>query len=512
MTSNDIHQYTIAMGDKFKVAQGKDAFRGVQSVLNLGLLSSPFDADTIELSDPKGPEELSKVAACTDIYNQDEVIKVGAEVTGSYGAFSASLSSNYEQDINISEVSSVYLAFWQKSLGTVYINQSAKLSEKAKETLKTSAKHFIERYGTHFISAYELGAEFVGQITVRADSLADKIKVDVAVSADYANLFSAKGKFEEDLANSEAHYHMSVEAQARGTTVNTSTIASISDMHNAIDNISKKLDQNTAIVTKVVLGSWLALPDVADNVKPEEIDLFHQALSPDQLDLYAAQYEKIVWMDTFIDDTINDLDDRLNRQWLVNQRQDRLNLLNQARDKVQAIHNDLAKITEKEVAASGYILDLTKKVNDIQDNYIKPALKLVPFKFKFNIAVSSEYDDYRPKQQFKWEIPINPNYLENRRTVDFQHPVDNQHANCRHFYGHMQVNYTDGTEGDGKEGVKPQLTVYSWWNRVCGSTGNSNTRKFSPLEGKQVGVLEYDDTIRVNIDFTVDIEKLPTTT
>src|SRR5215216_5359289 len=91
----DIHQYAIATGKNFSVEKGAGAFRGVQTVVNLGLLASPIEWSTIKPSDPSSPETRYKVAACTNVYKRDELQRASTEITGSYGAASGSVAASY---------------------------------------------------------------------------------------------------------------------------------------------------------------------------------------------------------------------------------------------------------------------------------------------------------------------------------------------------------------------------------------------------------------------------------
>src|ERR1700754_2644516 len=96
----DIHQYAIATGKNFSVEKGTGAFRGVQTVVNLGLLASPLELASIKPSAPTSPETRYKVAACTSVYKRDEMQRVSTEITGSYGAASGSVAANYVKNIS----------------------------------------------------------------------------------------------------------------------------------------------------------------------------------------------------------------------------------------------------------------------------------------------------------------------------------------------------------------------------------------------------------------------------
>ena len=119
----DLHQFTIPTGDNFAISQGVDAFIGVESVLNLGQMATPLDPSTIKLKDPQNPSNNAQVSAVTNAYKQDDMIQADANINGSYGAFSGSLSARYERSIKVSETSSTYIGFSENTLGTVYLNQ-----------------------------------------------------------------------------------------------------------------------------------------------------------------------------------------------------------------------------------------------------------------------------------------------------------------------------------------------------------------------------------------------------
>lgn len=503
MKGNDAHQFTIPTGDNFAISQGVDAFIGIESILNLGRKASPLDPRTITLKDPQNPSNNSQVSAVTDSYQQDKMLQADATINGSYGAFSGSLSSKYEREIKVSETSSTYIGFSESTLGTVFLNQDAKLSVEALNTLKSSAKNFVSKYGAYMIYGYKLSASFVGNVSVYAESESEKTKLDVAAEASFGNMFSANANFKAALDTSDAKYSMNAVAVATGTKVDVSSISQPSDIPPILAQINADLSLDSANLSTVVLSSWLQLPDVVNNVQKSQIDAFDQLLTPDLLNDYAALYAKINWMDNFLQDAINNLDTLIQRQWVITKKDhdQRLEQLREIRNAVDSKKIDeIDKNTEAQVASEGYILSL-KQFVDTKFTDINTVLSLVPFTITIQAVVSSSYDAYTPKETYTLTLKIDPNNMPSR-TVTASIEIDNHHSNCRHFYGPLSATYTDGTDGDGKTAVLPQLSVSTRLNRVCGSVGSSNLVTFTP-GGSMTGQLIYDNTIHV--DLTVNV-------
>lgn len=501
----DNYQYSIATGDRFNFPKGADAFKGVQTVLNLGILASPLNPATIRVGQPDTPNTFSKVAACTSVYKVNEVVKVAADASGSYGAMSGSMAASYSRSISISETSSTYVAFFRKSYGRVHLNSDAQLSDHARHLLKTNAREFIDKYGKLYVSAYRLSKMFFGQVTLNAESMSDKVKMDAAVSASYNDILKVNGSFESDLQRSGSRYNKSVNANSIGTNVPHTGISTVKDLADTVKKVEEEADTNIAAVSEVTLSSWMSLPDFAMHVKAEDLPLFDPKLSPAQLDLFAAGYEQLQWMGTFSNDCIRNLDAKLVRQWKVTDRAERENKLVDARNFVTEQIDKLSKITEAEVAQPDFIKTLNHAINKTQDEKIIPALKLKPFTFKVDLSVASDYDDYRPIAWYTMTLKVDPN--EKISVIEPVIDIDNYHSNCRHFHGHQHVRYTDG--GQGKDGsiIKPKIEFVTWWDRTCGSTGWSNSLTYTE-DLKNDGQLDYNNTVRVKFTFEVSFGTL----
>lgn len=502
---DDIHQYAIATGKNFSVEKGAGAFRGVQTVVNLGLLASPLEFSSIKPSEPTSPETRYKVAACTSVYKRDELQRASTEITGSYGAASGSVAASYVKNISISETSSSYVAFFRKSYGHVHLNSDAKLTADAITLLKKDARQFIAKYGTVYISAYQLTTELYGEVKIDASSMADKVKMDVAVSASYNSLLDAKGNFESDLQKSQAKYNMSVMVNTMGTDIPGGS--SIKEMAEAVAKIREQNTPNLAILTEVTLTSWMHLADFAKNVNDDDVKLFDCRITPAQLDLHSANYERVEWMANFTKESIENLDNKLVRQWHVDDKPQRTEKLKEARGFANDWVNKLSKITEEEVAKPDFIKDLTNAIIQVQEEKIVPALKLHPFKFNIVASIASSYDGYRPLMFYRFYVKVDPN--DKIAVVETVIDVDNDHDNCRHFHGHLHAKYTDG--GHGKDGtvIKPTLSFSNWWDRTCGGTGWSNTVTFNNGT-KEKCELNYNDTVRTNIEFEFTLGTLKT--
>jgi hypothetical protein len=501
----DIHQYAIATGDRFNFEKGAGAFRGVQTVVNLGILASPLDPGSIRPSAPDSPLVLSDIAACTNVYNRDELTRISAEVTGSYGGASGSVAATYVKNISISETSSSFVAFFRKSFGRVHLNADAKLAPEAIHLLQTNAQHFIQRYGKMYVSAYRLSSQFFGEVKINASSMSDKIKIDASVSASYKTILKANSTFESDLQRSQASYNMSVSAKAMGTHVPVTAVSSVKDMAEVVKKIENEADINAATITEVTLSSWMHLADFAKHVRNDDVKLFESRVTPAQLGLFSANYESILWMASFTEDSIRNLDSKLVRQWYVTDKPDRESKLHEARKFANEKVDQLSRVTEADVASPDFIRSLGDSIRYFQDNKIMQALKLHPFTFKIEAKVSSDYDSYSPVETHNRTIRVFP--YEKFSVIEDIVDVDNHHSNCRHFYGHQHCKYTDGAQGQEGTAIRPVLTFNTWWNRVCGGTGWSNTESFkSGLKGECQ--LDYNNTVRVNIKWEVVFAQL----
>jgi hypothetical protein len=499
----DIHQYAIATGKNFSVEKGNGAFRGVQTVVNLGLLASPLDQGTIKPATSSSPETRYKVAACTNVYKRDELQRASTEITGSYGAASGSLAASYVKNITISETSSSYVAFFRKAFGHVHLNNDAKLTAEAIALLKSDANQFIAKYGTVYISAYQLTTSIYGEVKIDASSMEDKAKMDMAVSASYNSLLDAKGSFESDLQRSQAKYNMSVLVTTMGTDISGGS--TIKELAEAVAKIKDQKSSDQAVLTEVTLSSWMHLAHFAENVNKQDISRFDSKVTPAQLELHSANYERIEWMAHFTNDSVDNLDKKLVRQWYVDDKPQRTSLLKEAREFATNWLHKLAKINEAEVARPDFIKDLTMAITKTQEEKIVPALKLHPFKFSIAAAVASSYDGYSPAMYYALTVKVDPNAK--IAVVETVIDVDNDHSNCRHFHGHLHAKYTDG--GQGKDGavIKPTLTFSNWWDRTCGKTGWSNVVSFNSGTDEKC-ILDYNDTVRTNIHFTLASAKL----
>jgi len=505
----DTYQYSIATGDRFNFAKGADAFRGIQTVLNLGILSSPLNQGTIRPSDPDSPSSNSEIASCTSVYKLDEVLKAAATVTGSYGGASGSVAASYSRNISISETSSSYIAFFRKSLGRVHINPDAKLTDEAAALLRSNAHEFINKYGRVYVSAYRLSSQFFGEVKIDAASMSDKIKMDVAVKASYKTILKVNSTFESDLQKSSAKYSMSVSAAAMGTNVPYTGISSVKDMAEVVKKIELENDPRIATITEVTLSSWLHLADFTKNVRNEDIALFTPKMSPAQLDQHDDNYERIRWMAKFTEDCLKNLDAKLVRQWKVNDKAEREGKLMEARAFATEWIDKLSKITEDDVIAPDFIKNLAAEISKIQLEKILPALKIIPFRFIISLDVASDYDGYHPVAFYDMLLKVDPN--ENISTVEQVIDVDNHHSNCRHFHGHQHALYTDGSQGRDGTVVKPRIDFFTWWDRTCGSTGFSNRVSFTD-DVENHCQLDYNSTVRVRLKYRIvfgNLQKLP---
>lgn len=500
MTGKDLYQYLISTGDNFVVTR-ENAFSGIQSVLNLGILASAIDFDRFpKPSKPEGPKVISRVSICKSVYEREEMMQASAQVTGAYGQFAASLSASYMKEMATTETSTDFLIFWSNALGRVLLSRRPSITESAMESLKSNPEEFVRRYGTHYIAGYVLGAEVVAKLTINASSLEDKSKIDVAVSASYGEMLNASAEFKQSIEEKTSHYSLALVAQAVGTSENMMNISSLEDLQKALARIADDKNlESTATITQVMVASWLSLPDVAENVHEGARELFEQHLSPMELGLYCAQYERLVWMYEYRKQAYDNLDKVLHRQWFVKDKGKRLHLLESLNVELDNVMAQVSNITEKEVAKEGTILQLKEHLDNLEQHLLKPALKLVPIHFSIDIAVSSDYDDYVPNNKQHHEMTINPSLPQNQ-TKYLLH-LDNGHSNCRHFYGDLTIEYVDS-------GEFPELHFDSRWTRVCGSKGNSTSfiLKSSSEGGK--GTLEYDNTIRVDISVSVTVEDL----
>lgn len=501
----DIHQYAIATGDRFNFEKGTGAFRGVQTIVNLGILASPLEMGSIRPSAPDSPLVLSDIAACTSVYNRDELTRISAEVTGSYGGASGSVAATYVKNVSISETSSSYVAFFRKSFGRVHLNADAKLTSEAIDLLQSNAGDFIKKYGKMYVSAYRLSSQFFGEVKINAASMSDKIKIDAAVSASYKSILKANSTFESDLQKSQAIYNMSVTAKAMGTNVPVTGVSSVKDMAEVVKKIESEADVNAATITEVTLSSWLHLADFTKYVKSEDVKLFDSSITPAQLSLFSANYESILWMSTFTEESLRNLDGKLVRQWYVTDKPQREDKLKDARRFANEWIDKLSRVTEADVVSNNYIKSLSEGIRYFQDDKIIPALKLHPFTFKIEAKVSSDYDNYHPVQMHSRTIRVFP--YDKFSVIEDVFDVDNHHSNCRHFHGHQHCKYTDGAQGKDGSIIRPTLTFNTWWDRTCGSTGWSNTVDF---DGGRSGdcQLNYNNTVRVDIKWSVVFAQL----
>lgn len=177
----------------------------------------------------------------------------------------------------------------------------------------------------------------------------------------------------------------------------------------------------------------------------------------------------------------------------------RLALYDQAFKDLSKLVNDLDQATEATLYDSSSLVNFENRLEAIYQKSLRPAEKLTPFTFTFTIRVLDWYDDYADPP------PHGTNGLTATFTIDPNHedtvgcPVimtqqpslDNGHSNCRHFYGKFYAKYQAEV-----------LSVYQWWNRVCGSQGNTPTVEFHP-GGDTEGSTDFDSTVRTK--YSIDV-------
>lgn len=128
-----------------------------------------------------------------------------------------------------------------------------------------------------------LGCQASSTVTVTAESEEEKLMVDEAAKVSYANLFSTTSNFTAVMNSTRGFKGLSVSATVRGGNVSTA-VFSIEDVKT---KTLEPLDSgtacttHTAIVSRVLIQSWLLLPAIS-----ELVDTNHsisEALKPPNL-------------------------------------------------------------------------------------------------------------------------------------------------------------------------------------------------------------------------------------
>ena len=496
--------YTYATGDNLQIELQPQFFSGITDLVTIGVAGSPIDLKSVHLSPPSSQSKNFEMGLIQSTNDYSGAFSVSANAQGSYGAFSASSSAKYMEKQVLTSKSSYYYMLFEKELGTAYMNGDAKLTQQAMSLLLNNPSAFAAVYGRYFISGATLGCQATATVTITAKSEYMKKDLDITAKAAYGNMIGASAEFTSTMNSQKGFSSMSVKVFTEGGDV-PATISSLAEVKTKIlDPLDTggKCSPENAKVTRAIVKSWLTFPPIAqlaarhtpiiDALMPKKIITSHTLARLNNLNM------KTRVLLAMADKCHQNVFSCVTKQW--NEPTDtRLALYTGAFNALTKFVNTLDN-TNETVLDGTALLNLEKKLEDIYQTWIKPAEKVTPFTFTFNIRVLNKYDHYADPP------PSGTNNLVATFTIDPNHEdtvsaavkmtqephLDNGHANCRHFYGIFHASYQAEV-----------LSVSQWWNRVCGSKGTTSSITFHP-GGDTGGSEDFDNIVRTV--YSIDVK------
>ena len=498
--------YVYAIGDNLKAQMSPQSFIGIRDLVTLGPASSPIDFSSVELSEPNRPTKKMLVSSIQSSSDYEEAFTTSSEVQGSYGGFSSSASAKYMQSRTLTSTTSLYTMSYEHQLGDMYLNSNAKLIESAKNMLLYSPERFVELYGRYYIYGISVGCQASATVQLTAKSEYHKKELDFAAKASFQGMFSASSSFESDMKSQSSFNGLSLSVFSNGGNV-PSIASSIQEVRDKILmplDTGGKCSKKNAIASRAMIRSWLAFQSIADlaheNPNITKILLPEYHVAPNVLGRMNNIIMKTKTLVQQSDKCHANVFSCSTKQW------------NEPTEKKEALYtaalHDLTifqkkihQVTEATLADMEAVFHFEQELENIYLKHLRPAEKVTPFTFNFEIRVLNDYDKYRdpPRVGTKNEtgsFPINPNRqdtLNSEIQWNTQPQLDNGHSNCRHFYGKFYASY--------KANV---LYVWQVWNRVCGGKNKKTKKvKYHP-GGNSDGTSDYARTVRTAFSFTVD--------
>lgn len=497
--------YVYASGDNLKVQMAAQSFIGIRDLVTLGPASSPIDFSSVKLSEPNSTRKIMLMSSIQTSSDYEAAFTTSAQVQGSYGGFSGSASAKYMQSRTLTSTSSLYIMSYEHQLGEVYINSDARLIKSAEQMLLKNPEKFVELYGRYYIYGVAVGCQASATITLTAKSEYQKKELDVAAKASYQDMFSGSADFQGKMQSHSSFSALSVSLFLNGGDV-PSIASTIGEVR---DEVLKPLDsgnnctKENSIASRAMIRSWLSFQTIA--ALAEQNQNITKALLPKYYvspNVLARMNNIIMKTKTLVqqcDKCHSNVFSCTSKQWNEPVEKRRAYYTNALHD-LTVFQNEIQQVTEATLADMEAVLHYEQELENIYLKYLRPAEKVTPFVFHFNIRVLTDYDNYEDPPPSgtngaTGSFIIDPNHedtVSNEKEWPTQPQLDNGHSNCRHFYGKFYASY--------KANV---LYVWQWWNRVCGAETTTSKVAYYP-GGNPGGTSDYDDTVRTVFSFRVE--------
>ena len=261
-----VPSYVYATGDSLRINLQPQSFTGISDLVTLGVASSPLNLATVKLTQPASPNRYYQMNLIQHTEDYSSAFSTSADVQGSYGSFSGSASAKYMESKTLTTKSSLYFMFYERQLGSVFVNSNAELTSGAQDILTKDPTKFAQVYGKYFIQGAAIGCQATATVTITAKSEYGKKDLDTTAKANYKDMISASAAFEAHMNSQKSFSHLSVEASIHGGDVPV-TVSDLSDVQTKIldplDTGGKCSNEN-AVVTRAIIKSWLTFPAVAE--------------------------------------------------------------------------------------------------------------------------------------------------------------------------------------------------------------------------------------------------------
>jgi len=176
--------------------------------------------------------------------------------------------------------------FWKGLSGDItadYLQNPAKatLTHAARDVFKDNWRTFVEIYGTHFVERIINSVSYIGSVSVHQTTQFSKQALEVAASASYESVFSAKGsaKFSRDVNKKASQLNMEVNSFKHGKLtpfvgINNPVNALMKDFENWQNQVNANEQQN-AVPTRLVFRTFFDL----EEIQQMAIDLYKDDIS-----------------------------------------------------------------------------------------------------------------------------------------------------------------------------------------------------------------------------------------
>ena len=420
-------QLVYANGPKWRVGKSTpDTAHGIDDLIQLGQMASPFDLDTVSWHEEAGEGDtklkVSKILTEEDLATAN---KIAASVKGSYSGFSGSVDSTYSSAAAINAKSSAYELYFDKAFPQNTLDQAkTRLTPYAADLLKNNPAQFVSTYGKHYVAGYVTGCQSTVRITVTAKSEQEKKDLDIEVGAKYAGFGAAvesSGSFSDTLRKSTKVDSTSISIDNVGTINLPFSLDDAAKVHTEIIEpltTGKACTKDSSKVLRVIVMPWLSNQQVVEHIRDagaaEAVAaLMPIGMQPAALEDLSDLLEKVKAKKTRAEMCHNDIFQCTTQNWNENPAP-RQEAYDKALTELQNLEHTLALLDEdKYIADPSVVTRSQNQFEEVFKRYLRPAELMPTLTFRISGSAKTEKEE----KPFNIILKVDPN-RDNTRTCE----------------------------------------------------------------------------------------------